>query len=69
VLPTPTPTGTGTPTPTETVTPTPTATPTITTSLDPCDMTYEIVENEQGLITENGESFIGDENNNIMIEE
>jgi hypothetical protein len=66
---TPTPTETSTPTPTETSTPTPTATPTITTSLDPCDMTYEIVESDQGIITENGESFIGDENDNIIIEE
>jgi hypothetical protein len=32
-------------------------------------MTYEIVESDQGIITENGESFIGDENDNIIIEE
>ncbi len=58
-----------TPTPTETPTSTITTTPTITPTEGSCDMTYEIVESNQGIITENGESFIGDENSNIMIEE
>ena len=58
-----------TPTPTETPTSTITTTPTITPTEGSCDMTYEIMESNQGIITENGESFIGDENSNIMIEE
>jgi hypothetical protein len=50
-----------------TLTPTPTVTPTSTPEV--CDMTYEIVNYEQGIITENGQDFIGDENNDIIIEE
>jgi len=32
-------------------------------------MGYEIVESDQGIITENGVSFITDENGDIIIEE
>ena len=61
--PTETPTSTPTLTATQTLTPTPTETPEI------CDMGYEIVESDQGIITENGISFITDENGDIIIEE
>ena len=64
---TPTVTQTPTVTATNTLTPSPTVTP--TTTPEECDMTWEIVESEQGIITEDGSSFIGDENNDIIIEE
>ena len=66
---TPTNTPTITPTVTLTVTVTPTHTPTPTTTPEPCDMTYEIVDYDQGIIKEDGSAFIGDENNDIIIEE
>jgi hypothetical protein len=66
---TPTSTETPTETPTSTATPTVTGTPTITPSEGSCDMTYEIMESDQGIITENKESFIATEDNDIIIEE
>ena len=63
--PTPTPTITPTVTPTNTVTPT--LTPSPTSTPEPCDMTYEIVESDEGIITENGSAFIGQENSSNVL--
>ena len=68
IVTTPTPTPSSTPTPTPSPSPSPSPTPTPTAG--GCDLTYELIESDQGIITEISSDFISDETNgDILIEE
>jgi hypothetical protein len=59
-----------TPTPTPSSTPTPTPSPSPSPTAGGCDLTYELIESDQGIITEISSDFISDETNgDILIEE